>query len=764
MSAITRTALLLCLGVAVLPAASAAPAGDAAAETTRIERLAALGRLWGTIKYFHPYLAYRDIGWDAALIAAIPKVSAAQSVQEYRDAIDGLIAVLDDPATRTEVAPAATPPRQGRRAEPSRIVDGVLVVHCLAAAEQAWNGDYNTAATAVYNYLAKQSNGVVFDCRTAGVEDPLLLFAYQFAVAALPQIFKGNVTLATYRERQHSGFVPQYGVSSGDYWSGLITMQPRRFAGQRAGEPVPLAFVVDTGTPVMAEIVGLQAANLGRIVEETGGTAVPAPSDADYSAPMPGGFSARVRNKELVSPTGEVGWKADLEVPASAGGEAAVMAAIGLLKSPPAPVGHAAVRPAPLRSLADAPYADMAAPTVEYRLLALFRFWNVIRYFFATLDLMDKDWEAMLVEFIPRFEAAESALDYQMTVAALATRLQDSHVRLENTPDLDRHLGFFAPPLTVGWLEGKFVIVALADAAAAEAAGVKVGDVVLAVDGEAVEQRVRRLAEIFVASTPQAMSFNAGLHLLRGGKDSVARLTLEGQSGTRRDAEIARSKNLWQVAAPPERSKPAAFEILPSRYGYVDLARLEFADADRAIDAVIDTPAIIFDIRGYPKGTGWAIASRLLNRDKPAVGSLVRRPLRRGSSPDSSSELVSIDDFAPSAKPRYAGKVVMLINEWAVSQAETTCMDFAAATDVTFIGSPTNGADGDVTNFALPGNIVVFFSGQEFRWPDGRRLQRVGVKPHIRVEPTIAGLREGRDEVLEAAVAYLDANSPDLTK
>jgi hypothetical protein len=36
-------------------------------------------------------------------------------------------------------------------------------------------------------------------------------------------------------------------------------------------------------------------------------------------------------------------------------------------------------------------------------------------------------------------------------------------------------------------------------------------------------------------------------------------------------------------------------------------------------------------------------------------------------------------------------------------------------------------------------------------------LQRVGIQPHIRVEPTPQGIRDGRDEVLEAGIQYLDS-------
>jgi C-terminal processing protease CtpA/Prc len=103
----------------------------------------------------------------------------------------------------------------------------------------------------------------------------------------------------------------------------------------------------------------------------------------------------------------------------------------------------------------------------------------------------------------------------------------------------------------------------------------------------------------------------------------------------------------------------------------------------------------------------------------------------------------------------YRGKVVMLINEDAISQAEHTCMFFEAATDVTFVGTPTTGANGDVTNMVLPGNLAVSFTGHNVRHADGRQLQRVGIQPTVKVAPTVGGVVAGRDEILEAAVKYL---------
>ena len=66
------------------------------------------------------------------------------------------------------------------------------------------------------------------------------------------------------------------------------------------------------------------------------------------------------------------------------------------------------------------------------------------------------------------------------------------------------------------------------------------------------------------------------------------------------------------------------------------------------------------------------------------------------------------------------------------------------------------GSNGDVTTLTLPGDIVVSFSGHDVRHADCRQLQRVGIQPDIRVEPTIEGIVAGKDEVLEAAIKFLN--------
>jgi C-terminal processing protease CtpA/Prc len=73
------------------------------------ERLMAAARLWVTVGYFHPYVAYRDIDWDRALLTAIPKIRNSKDLAQYRAAISEMLGELHDPETRVLTAETPLP-------------------------------------------------------------------------------------------------------------------------------------------------------------------------------------------------------------------------------------------------------------------------------------------------------------------------------------------------------------------------------------------------------------------------------------------------------------------------------------------------------------------------------------------------------------------------------------------------------------------------------------------------------------------------------
>jgi C-terminal processing protease CtpA/Prc len=100
--------------------------------------------------------------------------------------------------------------------------------------------------------------------------------------------------------------------------------------------------------------------------------------------------------------------------------------------------------------------------------------------------------------------------------------------------------------------------------------------------------------------------------------------------------------------------------------------------------------------------------------------------------------------------------VVIIVNETTQSQAEYTTMAFRASNNAIVIGSTTAGADGNVSQFSLPGGITTWISGLGVYYPDGRETQRVGIIPDIVIKPMIKGIKDGRDELLEEAIKLIN--------
>jgi C-terminal processing protease CtpA/Prc len=189
--------------------------------------------------------------------------------------------------------------------------------------------------------------------------------------------------------------------------------------------------------------------------------------------------------------------------------------------------------------------------------------------------------------------------------------------------------------------------------------------------------------------------------------------------------------------------------VLDGNIGYVHMGLLQQSDVPAMMNALINTVAIVFDVRNYPNGTLYLIAQRL----NPTARSFVKFTQPRYDQPGTTMPSVSLDAGPLSPNPGYyRGKVILLGDERTQSHAEFTMMALRTAPDVTIVGSPTAGADGNVSLIALPGGIRTYFSGLGVFYPDGSPTQRVGIVPDIVAVPTIAGIQNGVDEVLERAL------------
>jgi C-terminal processing protease CtpA/Prc len=288
------------------------------------------------------------------------------------------------------------------------------------------------------------------------------------------------------------------------------------------------------------------------------------------------------------------------------------------------------------------------------------------------------------------------------------------------------------------------------------------GDTVLEIDGELVKDRAGRLAKYYAASTPQSLNMRLSGDVLGASDDSPAQLKLRSLGGDVRQVsvpriDVSRSTTARQELRQMRQRAGPVYKLLKEGYGYFDLARLTTQDVNAAFHAVKKTTALILDMRGYPNSTAHPLAARLT--EKPINDALFSVPYWFWDRTDLRKKSVQFSQtIHPSGPWTYKGRVVVLINDLAISQSEwlCQCVEQAAKGRVTFIGTPTLGANGSTTSTSMPGGIRVRFTGIDVRHADGRQLQRVGIQPDIHVEPTIAGLVAGQDEVLAAAIKFLN--------
>lgn len=73
------------------------------------------------------------------------------------------------------------------------------------------------------------------------------------------------------------------------------------------------------------------------------------------------------------------------------------------------------------------PYKDSVFPGEAFRLLSLYRYWNIINYFYPYKYVIGQNWNNVLTEMIPQFQHAKDTIAYNIAMLELTTKINDSH-------------------------------------------------------------------------------------------------------------------------------------------------------------------------------------------------------------------------------------------------------------------------------------------------------------------------------------------------
>lgn len=394
-------------------------------------------------------------------------------------------------------------------------------------------------------------------------------------------------------------------------------------------------------------------------------------------------------------------------------------------------------------------YPAIKFPDSGFQLLALFRYWNIIEYWYPNRNLIGDEWARILPEFLPRIALARDSNNYQLQLMQLIARVQDTHANLWSSLSLRPPSGACAVPVQVRFAGNEPVILHLLHSDVP----LKVGDVIREINGTPVDTLVSKWTPYYADSNQAARLRDIANTMTQGDCTQPAALTIlrAGETLTIKADRLPLTDAAFSALQRHDRPGPV-LQKLTNDIGYLKLSAVNVQDAAKYIDMAAGTKGMVIDIRNYPSAfVVFELGNHLVDKASPFATFTVASLTNPGA-----FYWAATESLEP-VERRYNGKIAILVDEITQSQAEYTAMAFRTSPQAAVIGSTTAGADGNVSHFALPGGFSTMISGIGVFYPDHKPTQRVGILPDIRITPTVDGIREGRDEVLEAAIRYINA-------
>lgn len=393
------------------------------------------------------------------------------------------------------------------------------------------------------------------------------------------------------------------------------------------------------------------------------------------------------------------------------------------------------------------PYENDAYPDAGFRLLSLYKYWNIIQYYFPYKNLIKEDWKEVLPEFIPKFADAKNETDYTLAALEIIAGIHDTHANIWGSNKvLDKYFGARHVPVKLTFAENKAVVSSYINDQLGKESGLQTGDIITEINGKPVDPIVKELLKISPASNYPTQLRDIAKKLLRSNSETMnIKISRNGKT------ESLTVKTFEPKELNIKKEQKDFFKMLDNQTGYFYMGSADGKKLSESFSQLKNTKGIVIDLRSYPSDFVVFSMGKLLKKDSSDFVKFTQ----------TTNQMPGLFTFTPnlgvegSGAEHYKGKIAILINETTQSSAEYHTMAFRTAPNSKVFGSTTAGADGNVSRILLPGNISTMISGIGIYYPDGTETQRIGIVPDVEIKPTVEGIKNGKDEVLDKALAWI---------
>ena len=401
----------------------------------------------------------------------------------------------------------------------------------------------------------------------------------------------------------------------------------------------------------------------------------------------------------------------------------------------------------------------------EWRAQAIASFdeiWQTIHETYYDPMFGGLDWDAVRAELRPKVQGADSPETARAAMRDMLARLHHSHFVLLSSDSASEALpGDAMVPIEVRVGRPGLVITKVITGSAADQAGLRAGDVVVAIDGQTMpastaepagrDERARNL-EIW----------RKAYRALHGDAGSKAALKVRASSGDERTISVTRSAEVGQIIKlgnlPPLHVTIDTREVhTPSgaRVGYIGFNYWMPAidgPISEAVDKYRTDAGFIIDLRGNPGGLAGMMSG--------VAGQFMSEPTLLGN--------MQMRDAAPhfSANPRnstpdgrrvtpFAGPLAIVVDELSASTSECFAGALQSVGRARIFGRQSMGQALPASTKTLANGDVLMYAVGDFVTATGHRLEGEGVTPDEAQPLSVEALEAGRDLPIEAALRWI---------
>ncbi|MNU15266.1 Peptidase family S41 [compost metagenome] len=366
--------------------------------------------------------------------------------------------------------------------------------------------------------------------------------------------------------------------------------------------------------------------------------------------------------------------------------------------------------------------------------------WNIFRHFYPYQEEVNINWQNCLRKGIVMALKDQNDEDHLITLQKFTEVFRDGHINVLNSKLAKDK---YAPPISLTMVKNKLVVKKVLN----DSIKLQPGNIIKEVNSISVQKYLDSLKQ-YKSGSPQLKNWISLKLLLTGSKNSFLDLTLSNNQKIKLKRTINYSNNIELF----ERENSNEVEFLKDSILYINWDKFSKETFFSIQPQIESAKKIIIDLRGYPRNGGEV---EMRNTYFPNVNNINFLYLPIITQPFYQNVKYEEGPWHVNSNKKLSAKIVLLVDERAISYPESLAQYLKYNNYVTIIGRPTAGANGNINKIRLISGFWFMYTGMLDKNPDGSRFNAKGVSPDVYVKPSLKDIVDGKDSILEAAIKYL---------